>query len=68
MCGKALRFVRSKQDSAIKIKREGGIKIIYKAENFSIFHPSTVILQRSVKKRLNSIYCKKYKNSLKCQT
>ncbi|OLL57940.1 hypothetical protein AT248_07830, partial [Bartonella henselae] len=37
----------------------------YKAENLPICRPGAVIPQRSVKKRLNSPFCKKYKNSRK---
>ncbi|WP_208432160.1 hypothetical protein [Bartonella doshiae] len=39
----------------------------HKAENLPICRPGAVIPQRSVKKRLNSPFCKKYKNSRKCQ-
>ncbi|WP_396584168.1 hypothetical protein [Bartonella grahamii] len=39
----------------------------HKAENLPICRPGAVIPQRSVKKRLNSSFCKKYKNSRKCQ-
>ncbi|MDM9993052.1 hypothetical protein, partial [Bartonella henselae] len=39
----------------------------HKVENLPICRPGAVIPQRSVKKRLNSPFCKKYKNSRKCQ-
>ncbi|WP_144754697.1 hypothetical protein [Bartonella saheliensis] len=39
----------------------------HKAENLPICRPGAVIPQRSVKRRLNSPFCKKYKNSRKCQ-
>ncbi|WP_208442088.1 hypothetical protein [Bartonella raoultii] len=39
----------------------------HKAENLPICRPGAVIPKRSVKKRLNSPFCKKYKNSRKCQ-
>ncbi|OLL48341.1 hypothetical protein [Bartonella henselae] len=39
----------------------------HKAENLPICRPGAVIPQRSVKKRLNSPYCKKYKNAPECQ-
>ncbi|WP_273760810.1 hypothetical protein [Bartonella sp. ML70XJBT.G] len=39
----------------------------YKAENLPICRPGAVIPKRSVEKRLNSPFCKRYKNSRKCQ-
>ncbi|GFF03014.1 hypothetical protein BH623125_14480 [Bartonella henselae] len=39
----------------------------HKAENLPICRPGAVIPQRSVKKRLNSPFCKKYKNAPECQ-
>ncbi|WP_375696469.1 hypothetical protein [Bartonella sp. AP331QHHD] len=39
----------------------------YKAENLPICRPGAVIPRPSVKKRLNSPYCKKYKNALECK-
>ncbi|WP_039758248.1 hypothetical protein [Bartonella queenslandensis] len=39
----------------------------HKAENLPICRPGAVIPQRSVKKRLNSSYCKKYKNAPECK-
>ncbi|MEL6088845.1 hypothetical protein [Bartonella schoenbuchensis] len=39
----------------------------YKSENLPICQPGAVIPKRSVKKRLNSPFCKQYKNSRKCQ-
>ncbi|OLL58251.1 hypothetical protein AT248_07590 [Bartonella henselae] len=39
----------------------------HKVENLPICRPGAVIPQRSVKKRLNSPFCKKYKNSHECQ-
>ncbi|WP_375660311.1 hypothetical protein [Bartonella sp. CL74QHWL] len=39
----------------------------HKAENLPICQPGAVIPQRSVEKRLNSPFCKKYKNADECQ-
>ncbi|OLL50064.1 hypothetical protein [Bartonella henselae] len=39
----------------------------HKAENLPICRPGAVIPQRSVKKRLNSPFCKKYKKEPECQ-
>ncbi|WP_375693290.1 MULTISPECIES: hypothetical protein [unclassified Bartonella] len=39
----------------------------HKAENLPICRPGAIISQRSVKKRLNSPYCKKYKNAPECK-
>ncbi|EJF93446.1 hypothetical protein LBE40_05075 [Bartonella taylorii] len=45
----------------------GGWCYTFKEKNLPICRPGAVIPQRSVKKRLNSPFCKKYKNSRKCQ-
>ncbi|WP_019219056.1 MULTISPECIES: hypothetical protein [Bartonella] len=37
------------------------------AFNLPICRPGAVMPQRSVERRLNSPYCKKYKNALECQ-
>ncbi|UNF42830.1 hypothetical protein MNL08_03095 [Bartonella krasnovii] len=39
----------------------------HKAENLPICRPGAVIPQRSVKRRLNSPFCKKYKNAPECK-
>ncbi|WP_375633031.1 MULTISPECIES: hypothetical protein, partial [unclassified Bartonella] len=39
----------------------------FQGKNLPACRPGAVIPQRSVKKRLNSPFCKKYKNSRKCQ-
>ncbi|MEL6094127.1 hypothetical protein [Bartonella schoenbuchensis] len=39
----------------------------YKSENLPICQPGAVIPRRSVKKRLNSPFCKQYKNADECQ-
>ncbi|WP_375654109.1 hypothetical protein [Bartonella sp. AP19HLJMH] len=39
----------------------------HKAENLPICRPGAVIPRPSVKKRLNSPYCKKYKNAPECK-
>ncbi|WP_375676590.1 MULTISPECIES: hypothetical protein [unclassified Bartonella] len=39
----------------------------FRAENLPICRPGAVIPQRSVKKRLNSPFCKKYKNAPECK-
>ncbi|WP_375610431.1 MULTISPECIES: hypothetical protein [unclassified Bartonella] len=39
----------------------------HKAEDLPICRPGAVIPQRSVKKRLNSPFCKKYKNAPECK-
>ncbi|WP_208432222.1 hypothetical protein [Bartonella doshiae] len=49
------------------VLRAGGPCYTFKEENLPICRPGAVIPQRSVKKRLNSPFCKKYKNSRKCQ-
>ncbi|UTO28646.1 hypothetical protein [Bartonella harrusi] len=40
---------------------------VFKEKNLPICRPGAVIPQRSVKRRLNSPFCKQYKNSRKCQ-
>ncbi|GAA5098324.1 hypothetical protein GCM10023260_08760 [Bartonella acomydis] len=50
-----------------KDEHEGGWCYTFKEENLPICCPDAVIPQRSVKKRLNSPFCKKYKNSRKYQ-
>ncbi|EJF81304.1 hypothetical protein [Bartonella doshiae] len=50
-----------------EVARAGGPCYTFKAENLPICRPGAVIPQRSVKRRLNSPFCKKYKNSRKCQ-
>ncbi|WP_396583924.1 hypothetical protein [Bartonella grahamii] len=45
----------------------GGWCYTFKEKNLPICRPGAVIPQRSVEKRLNSPFCKKYKNSRKCQ-
>ncbi|EJF78441.1 Uncharacterised protein [Candidatus Bartonella washoeensis] len=45
----------------------GGWCYTFKEENLPICRPGAVIPQRSVEKRLNSPFCKQYKNSRKCQ-
>ncbi|QEE12349.1 hypothetical protein [Bartonella krasnovii] len=39
----------------------------HRAENLPICRPGAVIPQRSVKRRLNSPFCKKYKNAPECK-
>ncbi|USP00623.1 hypothetical protein LBE40_04705 [Bartonella taylorii] len=39
----------------------------FQGKNLPACRPGAVVPQRSVKKRLNSPFCKKYKNSRKCQ-
>ncbi|MCZ2159275.1 hypothetical protein NPX99_08510 [Bartonella sp. 220] len=39
----------------------------FRAENLPICRPGAVIPQRSVQKRLNSPFCKRYKNADECQ-
>ncbi|WP_375645231.1 hypothetical protein [Bartonella sp. OC71QHHN] len=48
-------------------KGRGNWCYTFKEKNLPICRPGAVIPQRSVKKRLNSPFCKKYKNSRKCQ-
>ncbi len=45
----------------------GGWCYTFKEENLPICQPGAVIPQRSVKKRLNSPFCKRYKNADECQ-
>ncbi|MEL6088843.1 hypothetical protein [Bartonella schoenbuchensis] len=45
----------------------GGWCYTFREENLPICQPGAVIPRRSVKKRLNSPFCKQYKNSRKCQ-
>ncbi|WP_375614820.1 hypothetical protein [Bartonella sp. AC535YNZD] len=39
----------------------------YKSENLPICQPGAVIPKRSVEKRLNSPFCKRYKNASECK-
>ncbi|WP_375641560.1 MULTISPECIES: hypothetical protein [unclassified Bartonella] len=39
----------------------------FNGRDLPIYQPSSVIPRRSVKKRLNSPYCKKYKNAPECK-
>ncbi|WP_375636943.1 hypothetical protein [Bartonella sp. OC42QHQL] len=48
-------------------KGRGNWCYTFKEKNLPICRPGAVIPQRSVEKRLNSPFCKKYKNSRKCQ-
>ncbi|KEC59135.1 hypothetical protein O95_01378, partial [Bartonella henselae JK 53] len=48
-------------------EHEGGWCYTFRAENLPICRPGAVIPQRSVKKRLNSPFCKKYKNAPECK-
>ncbi|WP_330169472.1 hypothetical protein [Bartonella grahamii] len=48
-------------------EREGGWCYTFRAENLPICRPGAVIPRRSVKKRLNSPFCKKYKNAPECK-
>ncbi|EJF78439.1 Uncharacterised protein [Candidatus Bartonella washoeensis] len=50
-----------------EVWRQGGWCYTFKEENLPICRPGAVIPRRSVKKRLNSPFCKQYKNSRKCQ-
>ncbi|UNF47637.1 hypothetical protein [Bartonella krasnovii] len=50
-----------------KDQRGGGWCVNHKAENLPICRPGAVIPQRSVKRRLNSPFCKKYKNAPECK-
>ncbi len=49
-----------------EVARTGGLCYTFRAENLSICRPGAVIPQRSVKRRLNSPFCRKYNNSHKC--
>ncbi|SSZ40865.1 Uncharacterised protein [Bartonella grahamii] len=54
--------------SGFRDKVGGGTWCVnHKAENLPICRPGAVVPQRSVKKRLNSPYCKKYKNAPECK-
>ncbi|GFF02948.1 hypothetical protein BH623125_13820 [Bartonella henselae] len=50
-----------------EVARAGGPCYTFRAENLPICRPGAVIPKRSVKKRLNSPFCKKYKNAPECQ-
>ncbi|WP_273760806.1 hypothetical protein [Bartonella sp. ML70XJBT.G] len=50
-----------------KDEHEGGWCYTFKEKNLPICRPGAVIPKRSVEKRLNSPFCKRYKNSRKCQ-
>ncbi|WP_375696187.1 hypothetical protein [Bartonella sp. AC67GZZY] len=51
-----------------KLEREVGTWCEnFKAENLPICQPGAVIPKRSVEKRLNSPFCKRYKNADECQ-
>ncbi|WP_208433228.1 hypothetical protein [Bartonella taylorii] len=50
-----------------KNEHEGGWCYTFKEENLPICQPGAVIPKRSVKKRLNSPFCKRYKNADECQ-
>ncbi|VEJ46026.1 hypothetical protein [Bartonella vinsonii] len=50
-----------------EVSRAGGWCYTFKEENLPICRPGAIIPQRSVKKRLNSPFCKKYKNAPECQ-
>lgn len=49
------------------VARAGGPCYTFKEENLPICRPGAVIPKRSVKKRLNSPFCKKYKNASECK-
>ncbi|WP_375623835.1 MULTISPECIES: hypothetical protein [unclassified Bartonella] len=54
--------------SGFRYKDKGGTWCEnHKAENLPICRPGAVVPQRSVKKRLNSPFCKKYKNAPECK-
>ncbi|MEL6088587.1 hypothetical protein [Bartonella schoenbuchensis] len=50
-----------------KDEHEGGWCYTFREENLPICQPGAVIPKRSVKKRLNSPFCKQYKNADECQ-
>ncbi|WP_273782909.1 hypothetical protein [Bartonella sp. ML69XJBT] len=50
-----------------KDEHVGGWCYTFKEENLPICRPGAVIPKRSVEKRLNSPYCKRYKNADECQ-
>ncbi|WP_375635130.1 MULTISPECIES: hypothetical protein [unclassified Bartonella] len=49
-----------------KDERGGGWCVNHKAENLPICRPGAVVPQRSVKKRLNSPFCKKHPEQYEC--
>ncbi|WP_375630288.1 MULTISPECIES: hypothetical protein [unclassified Bartonella] len=49
-----------------EVARAGGPCYTFRAENLPIFRPGAVIPQRSVKKRLNSPFCKKHPEQYEC--
>ncbi|UTO29001.1 hypothetical protein [Bartonella harrusi] len=53
--------------AGFRYKGRGDWCYTFKEENLPICRPGAVIPQRSVEKRLNSPFCKQYKNSRKCQ-
>ncbi|WP_375659550.1 hypothetical protein [Bartonella sp. MR30HLJHH] len=50
-----------------KDQRGGGWCYTFRAENLPICRPGAVIPQRSVKKRLNSPFCKKHPEQYECK-
>ncbi|WP_375640487.1 MULTISPECIES: hypothetical protein [unclassified Bartonella] len=50
-----------------EVARAGGPCYTFRAENLPICRSGAVIPRRSVKKRLNSPFCKKYKNAPECK-
>ncbi|SSZ40859.1 hypothetical protein [Bartonella grahamii] len=50
-----------------KDEHEGGWCYTFRAENLPICRPGAVVPQRSVKKRLTSPFCKRYKNAPECK-
>ncbi|WP_375693195.1 MULTISPECIES: hypothetical protein [unclassified Bartonella] len=50
-----------------EVARAGGPCYTFSAENLPICRSGAVIPRRSVKKRLNSPFCKKYKNAPECK-
>ncbi|MGF7158088.1 MULTISPECIES: hypothetical protein [unclassified Bartonella] len=50
-----------------EVARAGGWCYTFRAENLPICRPGAVIPRPSVKKRLNSPFCKKYKNAPECK-
>ncbi|QEE12019.1 hypothetical protein MNL01_03180 [Bartonella krasnovii] len=53
--------------SGFHYKGRGNWCYTFKEENLPICRPGAVIPQRSVKRRLNSPFCKKYKNAPECK-
>ncbi|WP_375682212.1 hypothetical protein [Bartonella sp. CE47NXGY] len=49
-----------------EVARAGGPCYTFRAENLPICRPGAVIPQRSVKKRLNSPFCKKHPEQYEC--